>query len=216
MSVTAIIVTRGDVELDAIHDSIPMGWETIVWNNGLELAFRYSAPWQVQEVIPGKDVSVYGRYAAIEYASNDLIYVQDDDCVVSNPQALVDVWVEVSGATVGLPPTWNQVVCNMPQEFRHSFYEDHALVGFGAAFHRDAPTRAFDRFRSDPDGDWVEGWFFRRTCDIVFTALTPRVLVDVPRQDLPWFDDDNRMWKQSEHQAERARMLALMKGMRDA
>ena len=38
------------------------------------------------------DLSVYGRYAAIEDARGDLIYVQDDDVIVSDPQAIVDAW----------------------------------------------------------------------------------------------------------------------------
>lgn len=212
MSATAIIVTRGDVCLEQILDSIPSEWETIVWDNGLGHAFRYSPPWQEQEVLPGRDLSVFGRYAAIEYATHELIYVQDDDVVVSNPRAIVDQWAETR-----MTDFHETVICNMPQEFRHSFYDDHALVGFGAAFHRDQPQRAFDLFQEHNYGitfaltSPTEPSWFHRTCDIVFTSLMPRVLVDVPKENLPWADDPGRMWKQPEHQAERARMLDLVK-----
>lgn len=57
--------------------------------------------------------------------------------------------------------------------------------------------------------------FWRRTCDIVFTALTPRVLVDVPYVNLPWASDSNRMWKQAQHIEERQRMLELTLKVRD-
>jgi hypothetical protein len=58
--------------------------------------------------------------------------------------------------------------------------------------------------------------FWHRTCDIVFTALTPRVLVDVPYEDLPWASAENRMWKQPTHREERGRMLELVRQVRDA
>ena len=127
MSVTAIIVTRGDVDLTQIIQSIPKDWQCLVWNNGSEklldydLANHYTtfsrATWFEVE-----DLSVYGRYAAIEHAVGDLIYVQDDDCIVEDPAYIVDTFMHAPAEAV---------VCNMPQEFRHSFYEDHALVGFG-------------------------------------------------------------------------------------
>ena len=48
---------------------------------------------------------------------------------------------------------------------------------------------------------------FERTCDIVVTALTPRILVDIPKENLPYAEDENRMYRQPEHQADRAWML---------
>ena len=114
----------------------------------------------------------------------------------------------------------DMLICNMPEEFRHDFYTDHALVGFGAAFHRDAPARAFKLFADHFATPGTEGWTwvsdeFMRTCDIVFTGLTPRVLVDVPKTNLPYAEADNRMWKQPQHQGERARMRELMLAVRE-
>lgn len=192
LNVSAIVVTRGDVDLELILDSFPPEWEKIVWDNSKR-----------------EDLSVYGRYAAIDEASGDVIYVQDDDCVLAYPQAIVEQFAV---------PLWaraDYVVCNMPQEFRHDFYQEHALVGFGAVFHRDAPRRAFERFakwqalHSDlseqvgPEADRR----FHNTCDIVFTGLTPRILVDVPKTNLPWATDAGRMYLQPDHGPERARML---------
>ena len=210
MSVSAIIVTRGDVDLSPILDALPSNWEIVIWDNG-----KRKVRWHDRDGNPGfspdvRDISVYGRYAAIEYASHDLIYVQDDDCVVEDPAYIVDTFMSA-------PP--QAVICNMPLEFRHDFYEDHALVGFGAAFYRDTPLRAFIQYGraalpsgTDPlTGSDEDRAFFTRTCDIVFTSLTPRVLVDVPKTDLPWASDNNRMWMQPTHQAERSRMLDLCK-----
>ncbi len=213
MNVSAIIVTRGDVDLHPILDSLPPEWEGIVWNNGegrcgvgnwnREDARFYEVP----------DLSVYGRYAAIEYASHDLVYTQDDDVIVSDPAAITQRWEDNNEGHRG------GVICNMPQEFR-PHYTDSALVGFGAAFHRDAPARAFEKFWERYTGatwDDLGGEdFYRRTCDVVFTTLTPRVLVDVPKKNLPYAEGPDRMYRQASHVGERTRMLELARRVRDA
>lgn len=226
MNVSAIIVTRGDVDLSPILDSLPVEWERLVWDNGEPTGFHYrdGNDWR-PDGFPGpvSNLSVYGRYAAIEYASNDLIYVQDDDCIVSDPQAVVNA-LRVSrhpkDGDVMNPNNvaWatDTVVCNMPANFRHSFYQEHALVGFGACFHQDAPWRAFKQFQEAWKGrEEASVQMFQRTCDIVFTALTPRVLVDVPYEDAPWASAPNRMWRQPTHREERQRMLDLVLKVRD-
>ena len=222
MNVSAIIVTRGDVNLGDVVESLPQEWEVLVWNNGLKALDRFEPVERARRWrgVVG-DLAVYGRYAAIEHASNDLIYVQDDDCV-TDPAAIVDAWHANRGYE-GARAFVDHVVCNMPQEFRHDFYRDHALVGFGAAFHRDAPGRAFERFHVGkkevrPEDDWAHGdgqpYGFYRTCDIVFTALTPRVLVDVPKTNLWWAEDESRMYRQPQHVEERQRMLELVRQVR--
>lgn len=250
--VSAIIVTRGDADLTEILDSLPAEWERVVWTNGdccvVTPNRDAKVPSHVSSGAP--DLSVYGRYAAIEHASHDLIYVADDDVIVSDPQKIVDTWdardVNDSTALIACHlddydgvVRGEHVVCNQPPEFRHDFYLEHALVGFGAAFHRDAPFKAFDcmweglmlqarergielptgntweragKLAADPSY-WPEN--FLRTCDVVFTALTPRILVDVPVRNLPWASDDNRMWKQPTHVGERQRMLDLVLKVRD-
>jgi hypothetical protein len=200
--VAAVIVTRGDQDLTAVVTSLPEEWEVVIWDNSRE----------------EHDLSVYGRYAAIERTDAELIYVQDDDCVVGAPQAIVDTWDEMRALAEieQTPDPTAFIVCNMPPEFRHEFYEEHALVGFGACFHRDVPERAFRRWDNSGVPIGVAGLreeigFFRRTCDIVVTGLTPRVLVQVPVENLPWSYYWDRMYRQPEHQAERVRMLDLVR-----
>lgn len=259
MNISAVLVTRGDVDLQPVLDSLPQEWEKVIWWNGKAIEVILPDPrWtrgaisrQIPE-LPIPDLSVYGRYAAIEYATGELIYVQDDDVIVSNPQEIVDAWFSAPDAY------WNgHVVCNMPEIFRQH-YSDSALVGFGACFHCDAPARAFDRFetkaarlgypnffekrpepwvRKGPDfpapplgtvrinpaivhspstEKWILAGEFQRTCDVVFTTLTPRVLIDVPKTDREFASAPNRMWKQKEHYGERTRMLEIARKVRDA
>lgn len=230
MNVSAVIVTRGNVDLRPVLDSLPREWEQVVWNNsgydsGASVSVRRSpakherTPGNLSVHEVGPDMSVYGRYAAIEFATWDVIYVQDDDCIVSDPQQVVDMWEEMSCLDLIEAGDGNIVVCNQPEPWRSNpFYADHALVGFGAAFHRDAPERAWRRWMDwrgyiaewpPPDCAWLEPWFLR-TCDIVFTALTPRVLVDIPHTSFDYASDPDRMWRQLSHQSERQRMLDLV------
>lgn len=194
MNVAAVIVTRGNVALAPIIESLPHAWEPIVWNNSLE-----------------RDLSVYGRYAAIEHTSADVIFVQDDDCILAPEsfQALLDAY------------TPGHVVANMPARFR-PHYPDSCLVGFGAIFDRDLPAQAFGRF-AGYDGPSDLFWRaiaeqpapFLRECDAVFTTLTPRILLDLDYQDREFASDPDRLWRQPDHHAQRQRMLALARQVRD-
>jgi hypothetical protein len=224
--VSAVIVTRGDVDLNPILESIPEEYETIVWDNGIGSVSRRVMKHTLARIVTGKgeldDFAVYGRYAAIDYASGDLIYVQDDDVLHTSEGIEEIIWQSDSGSA-----EYGRLVVNMPANFRHSFYREHALVGFGACFHRDLPERAFQRWgaatfhRESPlddvtfseHGRW--GPLFLRTCDVVFTGLTPYTMVDVPYEDLPWASAPNRMWQQPQHREERGRMLDLVRKVRD-
>jgi hypothetical protein len=218
VSVTAIIVTRGDVDRHAIIESIPEEYEVLVWDNGGRVVMRKVEGSYVGEVIAKTpDLAVYGRYAAIEYATGDLIYVQDDD-VLHATEGIREMVQEWNGVYAERMFDNGHVVCNMPANFRHAFYQEHALVGFGAVFHRDAPEEAFASFWTGVTLGTIPQVStddFNRTCDIVFTALTPRVLVDVLYEDMPWASADNRMWKQPTHREERQRMLDLVLEVRN-
>ena len=250
MKASAIIVTRGNVDLAPVLESLPWEWEIVVWDNSHGYANRQppgGRDWNTWTSIGrgpnAPDLSVYGRYAAIKYASHDLIYVQDDDVIVSDPQAIVDKWTKqqsehnesetdqwrraVDGGEYDAQESWTDwdgLVANMPQEFRHDGYTDSCLVGFGACFHRDLPGRAFQRWEASKYSslerrgkvDPSHSTTFNRTCDVVFTALTPRVLVDVPITHREFASDPDRMWKQPGHVGERTRMLELARKVRDA
>ena len=57
---------------------------------------------------------------------------------------------------------------------------------------------------------------FYRTADVIFTALTPRLLVDMPYTNLPWAESPNRMYKSPDHFGERKGVLELaLKALHD-
>lgn len=72
--VSAVLVTRGDVDLAPILNSLPFA-DVVVYNNAER----------------GEDLSCYGRFAAITEAKHDWIYVQDDDILVPIP-GLLKAW----------------------------------------------------------------------------------------------------------------------------
>jgi hypothetical protein len=191
-SLSVVIPTRGDVDMEPtlrlFREWVHTCDDIVVWDNSLR-----------------GDAAVYGRYAAIAEAKHNIIVTVDDD-IVAWPALL-------NGLALAYEP--GVVTCNMPQQFRKTgFYDDHALVGFGAIFDRDLPDQAFRRFLDSgvfvADAFADERWF-DRTCDVVFTGLTPRKLVDLPYTNREFASAPNRMWRQPDHVGERTRMLDLVR-----
>lgn len=200
--VSVVLVTRGDVDMAPVVSCYPEPFEVIVWDNSRD-----------------EDLAVYGRYAAIDHhATRAVILVQDDDAILA-PEAIDELLSRYEPETL---------TANMPARFRHDGYLDSCLVGFGAIFDRHLPERAFDRFCAHyfPDfgpGSSIKGHWsperasrtqpsflvseFARTCDVVFSTLTRRVLVDVPYADREFASAPNRMWLQPDHVGERAATL---------
>lgn len=182
MRVAACLVTRGNVPMDDIIESLPHEWEVVVWDNSKR-----------------EDLGVYGRYAAITLTDAEVIYVQDDDCVLE-PESLDALVTRAMMMPFAL-------FANMPARFR-PHYPDSCLVGFGAAFGRDLPREAFDKLPSTPP-------LFNLTCDVYFTTLTEtRFILDQPYRDQPWASDPDRMWKQPTHVPTRAEALREARALR--
>jgi len=211
VKVSACIPTRGDVDIDLILYSLPAKWERLVWNNGSEEVWIQPEEGGAWTFHPTSDLGPHGRFAAIEYASNDLIFVVDDDVLVSDPEIIVDEWIRLFNAY----KLNDVIVANMPQEFR-PHYPDSVMLGFGAVFHRDAPEKAFQQFFDfHTDMSRTDPLFLRESCRI-FAVLTPWCLVDVPKEDMPYASDPNRLWKQPGHIQSRERALKLAREVRDA
>lgn len=182
--VAVVMVTRGDVPLPALSG---LTAENVVWDNATV----------------AEDMSVYGRYAALELVTRPVVIVQDDDVLLS------------AEAVRGLLDAYEPgvIIANLPHEYRHR-YTDSTLIGFGAIFDKDLPDKAFAKFREYAPA--TEEQWFRRTCDVVFTTLTPFKLVDLPFDYLPHTRAPNRMYRQPNHGLERQRMLQLARKVRDA
>jgi hypothetical protein len=85
--VSAVLVTRGDVDLEPILASLPFA-DLVVWDNSQR----------------ERDLGAFGRYAAIAEAKHEVIYTQDDDLIVQRHDELLAAWEE--GMVVANMPAW--------------------------------------------------------------------------------------------------------------
>ncbi len=175
--ITAVLVTRGDVDLEPIIETLPYG-AIVIWDNS-------------QRPV---DYGVFGRYVALSEVRTPLVYFQDDDCLVSCHDALLAAWE--SGYDVGNA---------FDDKERLARYAGTTLLGWGALFDVDLPWRAFLRFaREWPLEElWQTGEFRGQGglgAEIVFPMLTPNKTIT---HGVEWLDEggpvlerSNRMWKQ--------------------
>ena len=169
-SISAVIVTRGDVALEPIIASLPFD-EIVIWDNSKEL-----------------DRKVYGRYLGVDRTSTPYVYVQDDDAIVP-ALALARDFFDRDGNF-----RKNVILANLPPEHK-TVYDGTGttLVGFGAIFHRDLVNFEpyLDRYGEDE--------FFWRECDRVFTGSNLFEEVFVGIEKLPHGDRPGSMWREQRH-----------------
>jgi len=209
MKISAVIVTRGDVDLTKplkpLLDSDVL-LDLIVWDNAAGVVHRYAKKNDPFKGVVGHtfgDRGAFGRYAAIEYAWGDVIYFQDDDCVVqsSDLDRLVEAY-EPGVLTALMPPS-------------RTDYTDTVLIGWGSIFDRDLPEKAFYRWREN-DGDVSSEDFLIVGCDFIFPMLTPWKRLDAEHTDLPWAFNNTRTWQRRGYTETKARYLHQLRKIRDA
>ncbi len=115
--VSAIIPTRGDVDLQPVLDTIPFD-DVVVWDNSKETV----------------DLKPFGRFAAIPRTKNPVIFWVDDDVIFTEYDKLL----------LAYEP--GVVVCNMDQDWIDGAgYGDFlAMTGAGSLCDADMPERIFD------------------------------------------------------------------------
>lgn len=115
--------------------------------------------------------SIYHRYLAAMKASNDIIYVQDDDCMV-NYQHLFLYY-----------GSGDLITNAMPKEFVEKYKETGCtLVGWGCYFPKSMLEGAFDKYIAQFGVDA----HLLREADRIFTYLNqPFNTVIMPHEDLP-------------------------------
>lgn len=88
MNISAVLVTRGDVDMTPILDSLPFE-DIVLWDNSKR-----------------SDEGLYGRYAGIAEAKHEIVYVQDDDLIFRHQQELIDRY-EDGKIVCNYPPPWD-------------------------------------------------------------------------------------------------------------
>lgn len=126
--IAAVIVTRGDVDLAPILDTLPYP-EVVIWDNSKRPV----------------DLGVFGRYAAIAETTKPIIYFQDDDVIFTAHAELMKQY---------RPGT---LLANMDKPWvRAGKYEETVCVGAGSLTSRILPAEAFARYAATyPIDPWL-------------------------------------------------------------
>ncbi len=120
-------------------------------------------------IIKTNSPSVYERYLQAENAKNDIIYVQDDDCLVPYTELFKHYNGQITNAMVG----------------RRKYYQEISggkitLVGWGAFF----PKERLKVFKKYIDAYGIDAHLMREA-DRIFTWLNyPNNTIPLERQDL--------------------------------
>jgi hypothetical protein len=133
------------------------------------------------EVIVGDGTNgPYGRFEAIKRAKYDIIYTQDDDCVVDVP-ALMSQWD-------------GHFISNMKANRLSEYPANITLTGWGAMFRKEL-IDVLDKYTSK----WGFDELFMRECDRVFPGLNTHKNVFVDVENLPNAFHPNRLSAHPKH-----------------
>lgn len=168
--VSAVLVTRGDVDLAEVIASLPYD-ELIVWDNSKR----------------ERDEMTYGRTLAVTLAKHRIIYSQDDD-IVHPPEHHARLLADYrSGVLTGcMWPEWSS---GAKEQGIPDGYDDLVFAGSGSIYDRELPAVAAARYLEHyPLDD-----FFRLWADCIIGVLAPNRQIDMRFEELPWADGPTRM-----------------------
>jgi hypothetical protein len=183
--VSAVLVTRGNVDLSPVLDSLIFE-DVVVWsNNGSVGDPRPHVRWCATG-----DEMTYGRALAVACAKHDVIYSQDDD-VIHTPEDQARIVSEYRpGVLTGcMWPEWSDAAAaqGIPDG-----YSDLVFAGSGSVYDFDVPANAIARYREE----FLMDDFFRLWCDTIVGVIAPTRQLDIRFEALPTADDDYRMANQ--------------------
>ena len=167
--VTAVIVTRGDVDLQPVLDSLIFD-KVVIWNNSIR-----------------RNEMTYGRVCAALMAHTSVVYSQDDDILHTRDaqQALVRSYEP--GSMVGcMWPEWSDGARRQGIE---NGYDDLVFPGSGSVTDIVVWTRAIDAYL----GHYQRDDFFRLWSDTLIGTIAPTRQMDMRFSPLPWAEGPTRM-----------------------
>ena len=142
----------------------PLIDDIVIWNNNPNLPLSFTDP-RVSVIQSDRNRVTYGRYLAARQAKHDVIYTQDDDCLVHNLAELHETF-RLDGSRIVHGLKLGHLIDNP----RNLFGSAHmALVGWGALFRRewvDTLDAYIERFGEDELLD--------RKADRIFSVLLNR------------------------------------------
>ncbi len=168
--VTAVIVTKGDVDLWPVIDSLIFE-DIVIWDNSRE----------------AHDEKTYGRILGTLRARHPIIYSQDDDIIhtAANQERIVDSYTP--GVLTGC--MWDEWSAGAKEQGIEHGYDDLVFPGSGSVFDESVPFHAVTTYlEHHPRDD-----FFRLWADTIIGIIAPTSQLDIRFDVLPCAEDENRM-----------------------
>ncbi len=168
--VAAVIVTKGDVDLSPVLDSLLDYAEVVIWDNSTL-----------------RDEKTHGRAQGVYLTDSAYIWSQDDDIIHSpeNQHAILAAYKP--GVLTGC--MWPEWSLGAYQQGIEQGYDDLVFPGSGSIADRgiygDAIASYLAHFPVDD--------FFRLWCDTIVGIIAPTKQLDIRFEALPCAEDDNRM-----------------------
>ena len=162
--VSAVLVTRGDVDMQPILDTLPYS-DVVIWDNSKR----------------PHDMKPFGRYLAMEEAKNEIVYFQDDDVLFASHDKLLEAYEP------------GMITCNMPSPwYEQAGYAEmgYVQVGFGAIVPKGISQQAFALYLTEyPEDD-----LFLTYCDQIHGILVPSQRFDFGGVELPYAEAPGRIY----------------------
>ena len=168
--VSCVIVTRGDVDLRPVLDSLIFE-DVVVWDNSAR----------------EEDYMTYGRVIGARSAKHKLIYSQDDDIIHTpeDQQRIIDAYDE--GFLVGC--MWDEWSAGAYRQGIPNGYSDLVFPGSGSVSHLELWEESVDEYLSE----WPYDDFFKLWCDAIIGVIAPTRQLDIRFGEMPWAGVGDRM-----------------------
>ncbi len=168
--VSAVIVTKGDVDLTPVLDSLIFD-DVVVWDNS---------------AMP-EDFKTFGRVLGAERAAHDVIYSQDDD-IIHTAAAQRDI---VSSYQEGILTgcMWPEWSAGAKAQGIENGYDDLVFPGSGSI----SDWRLWEDATDEYLAEWPQDDFFYLWSDTIIGVITPSKQLDIRFTALPCADDETRM-----------------------
>lgn len=191
--VTAVIVTRGDVPLEPVLDSLIFP-NAIVFDNSKE----------------DKDQMTYGRLLGALRAPTGIIYSQDDDIVHSPENQMLILAAYTPTHLAGC--MWKDWSDGARKQGIENGYDDLVFPGSGSisdrALWKDAHLRYLEHYPHDD--------FFRMWSDTIIGVISPTIQLPLRFEELEWGNNANRMAHMEDAVALKTEAIRRGREVRDA
>jgi hypothetical protein len=167
--VTAVIVTKGDVDLTPIYESLIFP-NVVVYDNSLR-----------------ENQMTYGRVVGAREADDKIIYSQDDD-IIHPPENQMQILAAYQ-QTYLVGCMWEDWSAGAKEQGIENGYDDLVFPGSGSISHVDMWEDAIDEYLNE----WPNDEFFRLWCDTIIGVITPSIQLDLRFDALPCAEDETRM-----------------------